>query len=179
MLHSVWARANAIFFFYVSGIAILSGGCSLMFFTHESDSSVVIANAESVRLRYVSRGIASGEQAHLKFDMDVDLTSEWNWDVKQIFMFLTASFETPGKTKGGKPQIHNIVVWDAVIQEREDALFRLRGQKGKYPIVDFQSQLRGTEVELTLHWDIMPTVGLLKFGGGSNGTTFSLPASYT
>lgn len=149
-----------------------------MYFVHESDSSVLISNPTTLRMRYVSRGIASGEQAHLMFDMDVDLTSEWNWDVKQLFLFLTARFETPSK-KGGPPQIREITVWDAVIQEKEDAIFRLRNHKAKYPMVDFQSQLRGTEVELTLKWDTMPTVGFLKPGQGSETTNFTLPDTYT
>lgn len=179
MLHSVWARANAVFFFYVSGLAIIAGGCSLMFFVHESNCEVALTNVDCQRMRYVQKGIKSGEQAFLTFDMEADLTSEWNWDVKQLFLFVVARFETEGKS-GSEPQIRETVIWDAIIQHEEDSVFRLRKQKAKYPIVDFRSKLRGTKVTLTLRWDIMPTVGMLKTGGGEKSNRFelTLPDTY-
>ena len=48
----------------------------------------------------------------------------------------------------------------------------------RYPIVDLKSNLKGKEVELTLKWDVMPTVGFLKPGRSHSVTKLTLPDNY-
>jgi len=33
--------------------------------------------------------------AVLRFDLDVDLRPVWNWNVKMLFVYITAEYETP------------------------------------------------------------------------------------
>jgi signal peptidase complex subunit 3 len=55
---------------------------------------VAITNPEVLRMRYINQNYASGEQAFLQFDIDADLTGLWNWNVKQLFVFLMAEYQT-------------------------------------------------------------------------------------
>ena len=41
-----------------------------------------------------SRGVAT-DRALFSIDLDADLTGVWNWNVKQLFVYITADFATP------------------------------------------------------------------------------------
>lgn len=52
------------------------------------------------------------EYAHVTFDLDADLSSLFNWNTKQIFTWISASY--PSDKPGSVPD-SEIVVWDAII----------------------------------------------------------------
>ena len=174
VLHSPWARLNVIFTYGVTCLALISGLASLSLAILPSHAEVSITNPEVLRMRYVNQNFASGEQAFLQFDIDADLTGLWNWNVKQLFVFLVAEY----KTKHSK--LNQAIIWDTIIQEEEMAHIDIRKENAKYPLVDVQNQLRKLDVNLTLRWDIMPFVGPLRSGGGQkhNVVDFRLPKEY-
>lgn len=106
--------------------------------------------------------------------MDADLSSLWNWNVKQLFVYVMAEYPT------GRNTLNQVVVWDSILQEEEFSELKLHKQKSKYPMVDVHGQLRNADVNLTLRWDVMPWVGLLEPGGGvsHNAMKMTMPDTY-
>ncbi|KAL9591942.1 MAG: hypothetical protein Q9179_007219, partial [Wetmoreana sp. 5 TL-2023] len=51
------------------------------------------------------------DYAHIRFDLDADLTSLFNWNTKQLFVWVAATY--PAKTRS-EPQ-SQAVIWDAII----------------------------------------------------------------
>nr|POE87511.1 signal peptidase complex subunit spc3 [Quercus suber] len=53
------------------------------------------------------------EYAHVKFDLDADLTSLFNWNTKQVFLYITASYPSASGNSSTPPS--EAVIWDAII----------------------------------------------------------------
>ena len=62
----------------------------------------------------------------LTFDLNADLTPLFNWNVKQLFLYLTAEYETP------KNKVNQVVLWDKIIQRGENAVLDYRSMNTKY-----------------------------------------------
>lgn len=52
------------------------------------------------------------EYAHVTFDLDADLSSLFNWNTKQVFLYITATY--PSSTSSSAPA-SEAVIWDAII----------------------------------------------------------------
>lgn len=51
------------------------------------------------------------EYAHIKFDLSADLTSLFNWNTKQLFVWITATY--PSKSPSSPPS--QAIIWDVII----------------------------------------------------------------
>lgn len=60
-------------------------------------------------------------------------------------------------------QTSRAVIWDRIIQDEKDALIQ-QTIDNEYTINDQNGQLRGRNMKLTLHYDVMPIVGMLRIG---------------
>lgn len=54
---------------------------------------------------------AGHDQAILSLGINADLRSVFNWNVKQIFVYITAEYETEANV------LNQVVVWDAIIND--------------------------------------------------------------
>ena len=136
-MFSFWQRLNAIFFFALSVLGFLSFLGAGMTYWHVSSPRIELT-LEKILLRKIygaghdqvvapstlrHRSSAShltprthlaprtSRQAVLTLGIDADLRSVWNWNVKQLFVYVTAEYET-------KPNVLNqVVVWDTIISD--------------------------------------------------------------
>lgn len=134
-------------------------------------SAKVASIKPSANLR-VSRlfGASDGkpkENSKLTFDLDADLTSLFNWNTKQVFVYLTAEYD--GKTPSSS---NRVTYWDKIITSKKDARFHVRQEKGKYSVWDVEKSFRGREANIKLEWNIQPWVGPLIYGEIDTGSTF-------
>ncbi len=86
-------------------------------------------NTVKVVVKHVPDYSASREKndlGFLTFDLHADLTPLFNWNVKQLFLYLTAEYETPNN------QVNQVVLWDKIIQRGENALLDYRSLNTKY-----------------------------------------------
>lgn len=130
------------------------------------------------------------EYAHVTFDLTTDLTSLFNWNTKQLFVWISATY--PSSSPATIPDSES-VIWDAIIPASNapwhqntyihpaknrpskksklgkpyppggsPGIIRLEGQKPKYQITDISGKMAEREnATLTLHWNVQPWVGLL------------------
>ena len=131
----------------------------------------------------------------------------WNWNVKQAFVWISVDFPTPSRVSRQRsraretlraaqlaaavltvpacclllPQHHNsILLWDAILRSPNESLLVMKELRAEYPLTDVQKELRGRALNVTVGWDLMPIIGVLRQGGGSehNRYSFQLPPSY-
>lgn len=107
------------------------------------------------------------ENSKIQFDMDADLTPLFNWNTKQVFVYLTAEY--PGKKDGSS---NKVTYWDKIITSKEQAKIHLRDQKAKYSVWDVEKSFRERDAVLRLEWNIQPHIGPLVFGETGAGTDF-------
>jgi signal peptidase complex subunit 3 len=117
------------------------------------------------------------DRALLSFDIDADMNPAFHWNVKQLFVYVVASYETPSKT------INDVVIWDKIIENidtSENKHIRQENVFVKYALVDQGNELRGKDVTLKLMWDHMPITGFVYMDEQDKATTttFELPVEY-
>ena len=173
-MHSTWVRSNAVFFFALSCLGVLAGLSAVTTYWHEAHPQVNVLEVnrlKSLRTRVRQEDRRTEDRAFFYFDLDADLSSVFNWNVKQLFLFVVAEYES------NTNKVNQVVVWDKIVQTPEEAKLDLTEVPIKYYLVDHSDQLRDTEVKLSLHWDIMPITGLLyMFQQGNH--TIQMPSDY-
>jgi signal peptidase complex subunit 3 len=87
-------------------------------------------------------------------DIKADLSSIYNWNVKQIFVWIMASYD--GKEGGVQNEVS---LWDKIIQNPKDAVLHLQTEDMEYALVDMHPDLANAVVNFTLNWDVHPHVG--------------------
>eukprot|EP00975_Prorocentrum_lima_P009433 2006135-Prorocentrum_lima.AAC.1 len=100
----------------------------------------------------------------LTFDIDADLRGAFNWNVKQLFVFVVAEYATQTNP------LNQVFIWDKIIEREEDAVIKQDNQFVKYALIDQGAELRGKDVTLRLVWEQMPLTGqiLLNSGGSKS-----------
>jgi len=111
------------------------------------------------------------EEAHVSLDLDADLRPLLHWNVKQLFVYVSASWHNKAH------KLSEVMLWDFIIDSKEQAQFYFQGLNSKYPLVDKGKHLRDANVTLSFHWNTMPHSGMMFFSKkGSQSVTF--PAKY-
>ena len=65
----------------------------------------------------------------INFDLDADLTPLFNWNTKQVFVYLTAEYDGGAK----RTDISNkVTFWDKIVLTNPDAILHLRNQRSAY-----------------------------------------------
>jgi signal peptidase complex subunit 3 len=113
------------------------------------------------------------DRALLSFDLKVDLTPAFHWNIKQLFVYVVAVYETKGR-------LNQVVLWDKIVEAGDPKVIDESNVFVKYALVDQGDELRGKQVTLQLQWDHMPITGLLHMDEQPVETTsqFELPATY-
>lgn len=177
-------RANAIFSFSCKVLASLAGVCWLSTAFLEPRTLPEIT-AQKV---YVVKGEGScltgqrdyydaspNDQGFINLDLKVDLAPLFNWNVKVVFLYLTADYSTDDSIT------NTAVLWDKIIMSGEKMKLDLKNIKTKYYFRDTTTRgglLGNQNITLTLHWNVMPNMGHLTWLQGEGQTQVVFPAEY-
>lgn len=115
------------------------------------------------------------DRALLSFDIHADMEPAFHWNIKQIFVYVVASYKTDSNPK------NHVVLWDKIVEATdENKVIQETGVFVKYALVDQSDELRGKDVELQLMWDFMPITGRLFMGMQPEDSLskFTLPDEY-
>mmetsp|Transcript_30519 Transcript_30519/g.65485 ORF Transcript_30519/g.65485 Transcript_30519/m.65485 type:complete len:107 (+) Transcript_30519:459-779(+) len=101
----------------------------------------------------------------------------FHWNVKQLFVYVVASYWSESK------EINDVVVWDKIVENTDsvgDKHIRMENVFVKYALVDQGNGLRGKDVTLRLVWDHMPITGFVHMDeqAKESRSTFTLPLEY-
>ncbi|KAK9389047.1 signal peptidase 22 kDa subunit [Lipomyces mesembrius] len=108
------------------------------------------------------------EYALMRFDLEADLTPLFTWNTKQLFVYLAATYP-------GKPYANKVIVWDTIIQDKEDAVISLQDATADYSIYDVTGKFNGRNATLSFEWNVQPYVGLLTWNKGIERERFEFP----
>jgi signal peptidase complex subunit 3 len=158
---------------------VLSFACFLLLFTRFDESAAATfatTVVEVLRLNTLRSLKSHGgvDRALLSFDLKVDLAPAFHWNVKQLFVFVVAVYETKGRT-------NQVVLWDKIVESTDaNQMINEESVFVKYALVDQGDELRGKEVRLQLQWDHMPITGTLHMDSQDIAETssFTLPEEY-
>jgi len=175
-MNTVLSRGNAIFAFSLSILACLTFLCFLSTAFNEYSGRVSISTAKAVvkNVPDFSASRYKNDLGFVTFDLKADLNHLFNWNVKQLFLYLTAEYLTESNV------VNQVVLWDKIIKRGEDATLDYKRMNTKYYFWDDGNGLRGNEnVTLYLSWNIIPNAGSLPNINGAGMHVFQFPDEYT
>ncbi|EMC94239.1 hypothetical protein BAUCODRAFT_124956 [Baudoinia panamericana UAMH 10762] len=113
-MHNTLTRAQNVFGYFTSvAFAVAAAiAVSIVLSAQAPTASLELHNVQVVKGRPHYYSTKREEFAHVKFDLDADLSSVFNWNTKQIFVYITASY--PSSNPSSIPASES-VIWDAII----------------------------------------------------------------
>ncbi|KAG8529793.1 uncharacterized protein KY384_005274 [Bacidia gigantensis] len=119
-MHSTVVRIQNSFGFFttVAFFTALSAAVSVLFIPQTPSAKLepVLRNLQVVKGRPNYYSPKREEYAHIKFDLDADFTSLFNWNTKQIFVWITATYPVAGKLY--EAPFSQAVIWDTIIKSQ-------------------------------------------------------------
>ncbi|KAK0418462.1 hypothetical protein QR680_013570 [Steinernema hermaphroditum] len=174
-MHTLWTRANAIFAFTLSVLAAATFAAFLSTLAANTSAPVHI-KVSNPRLKSVSDYSANGARSDLAMfgmDIEVDVSPIYNWNVKQLFLYLVAEYQTP------KNVMNQVVLWDKIIMRDERSVVHEENLVPKYYFFDDGNNLLNHKnVTLQLRWNVIPNAGYIRLAQGEGTTKVEFPASY-
>lgn len=133
-------------------------------YSHAFESTAIVANLRPRLNKRNNRfyGSTNGkpkENAKVDFDLETDLSKLFNWNTKQIFIYLTAEYNN---TKNNV--VNEVTFWDKIITDVSDSNLSLKNVKSKYSVWDPSENFSGKDLQFKLNWNIQPWVGPLIYG---------------
>jgi len=146
--------------FIALGINFLSS-----FLLLPADPPAVHLEVMKVQLHQLSGNMNGKELARFTMKLNGDFRPLFNWNTKQLFLYVSANYSVDGIA------LSQQTVWDRVVQrhEQERALFDNEtvesiSERKKTILGIVDEHLKDTEVTLTLHYNVVPVGGALRWG---------------
>ncbi|ETN36695.1 uncharacterized protein HMPREF1541_08973 [Cyphellophora europaea CBS 101466] len=118
-MHTALNRLQNTFGFFTTCAAIAAGLIALLSVlpwppvVEFPSATVAVSKVEVVKGRPHYSSNKREEYAQVRFDLDVDLTSLFTWNTKQLFVYVTANYP------GGAGGVSEAVIWDTIISAPE------------------------------------------------------------
>nr|XP_044996564.1 signal peptidase complex subunit 3-like [Jaculus jaculus] len=174
-MSTLLSRANSLFAFSLSVMAALTLGC--IFTTAFKDRSAPVRlQVSRILLKNVEDFTGPRKRSDLgflTFHISADLEKTFDWNVKQLFLYLSAEYSTKNNA------VNQVVLWDKILLRGDNPKLLLKDLKTKYFFFDDGNGLRGNRnVTLTLSWNVIPNAGILPLVTGSGRVSVPFPDAY-
>mmetsp|Transcript_549 Transcript_549/g.964 ORF Transcript_549/g.964 Transcript_549/m.964 type:complete len:171 (+) Transcript_549:200-712(+) len=167
-MHNIWVRLNAVIFFALTVLLVLATFTALSTYFHSAKPVVKTLKMNTLRSL---RQHGGQDRALLSFDINADLRPAFHWNLKQLFVFVVAEYEST------KNPLNQVIIWDRIVESPEKALIKETNEFVKYALIDQGHELRNKTISLRLIWDHMPLTGRL-YSGDERKSSFTLPGKY-
>lgn len=177
-MHTFLSRLNALFAFSLTAVAILTllFAFSTSFKSYDKLAKIDMKIVKALVRKmpdYNTPNAKDNDLGLLQFNLDASFEDCFDWNVKQLFVYLTANYKTPSNV------INQVVLWDYVLNRGEKSQLRLRNQNPEYYMWDDGFGLLGNKnVTLTLSMNIIPNAGFLQKADSPVVHTFAFPDFY-
>ncbi|EEB08579.1 signal peptidase subunit Spc3 [Schizosaccharomyces japonicus yFS275] len=151
---AVFSRLNQALGVLIILVFVLSG------FTNPGDLDVDPVHIYSAKYRIARFSHAfhgkRQQYAQVNFDVDADLTPLWNWNTKDVVVYVVASYTTPENQC--MLSLKNVYT-DSI----------------SHPFHEYSNSFANKEANYSLHWTVSPKIGLLTWGKSASS---SAPVSF-
>ncbi|KAK4050010.1 Signal peptidase complex subunit [Microbotryomycetes sp. JL201] len=112
------------------------------------------------------RTVRAREYAFAKFDVIADLSPMFNWNTKQIFVYLRADYQTGdyASRTGFALPANSVVLWDRIVRGKRFARINIADGKQKYEFKEITNSFKNVSAVFSLQYQVQPYVGLLMDG---------------
>ncbi|XP_046281303.1 signal peptidase complex subunit 3-like [Marmota monax] len=174
-MNSILSRANSLFAFSLSVMAALTLGCFITT-AFKDRSAPVRLHVSRILLKNVEDFTGPRKRSDLgfiTFHITADLENTFDWNVKQLFVYLSAEYSTKNNA------VNQVVLWDKIVLRGDNPKLLLKDMKTKYFFFDDGNGLKGNRnVTLTLSWNVVPNAGILPLVTGTGHVSVPFPDAY-
>ena len=175
-MNTLLSRTNAVFAFTLSILAALTIICAMSTaFKNYSELVPIKLSSGKQVIKNVADFSAAREKNDLgfvTFNLEADFANAFDWNTKQLFLYLTALYETKDNV------VNQVVLWDHIIERGDNTKVSLKNQHTKYYFWDDGDGLKGNNVTLTLSLNVIPNAGFLPIATSPISHSFSFPKEY-
>ncbi|GAA6025262.1 hypothetical protein JCM8202_001939 [Rhodotorula sphaerocarpa] len=161
-MHSTWQRLSNVSALATSVLLVLLAAVA-------ATSYVIPANLDPATLKVPHLNVVLGrpqyerrakerEYAFVKFDLKADLAPLFNWNTKQVFVYMMADYASTQYPENA------VVVWDRIIRSPKYAKLNVQDGKQKYEFKEITDTFSNTTATFSLQYQIQPWVGMLRGG---------------
>ncbi|KAH9895177.1 signal peptidase subunit [Cubamyces lactineus] len=159
-MHTVYSRINNVSAMLSTCIMVLLAAVSLSTFVFTADPKGDLSVSSIQVFPGNARRYANKNQdfAFVNFNLTADLTPLFNWNTKQLFLYVSAEYENKRGVK------NEVVIWDRIVRRKEDAQLSVAG-RNKYAFRELSASFKNAgPAHYTLKYNVMPYVGALTYG---------------
>jgi len=159
-MHSIYQRVNNLSALLSSCLLSLVAAVALssLLFSADPKGTLHIASVKVYPGKARQYNQPQREFAFVRFNVTADLTPLFNWNTKQLFLYLGAEYTNAQGVK------NDVVIWDRIVRRKEDAVINVAG-KNKYVFKEVSSSFKSVEpAHYSLKYNVMPHVGALTYG---------------
>ncbi|KAL0483293.1 signal peptidase complex subunit 3 [Acrasis kona] len=176
----------------LGGLVIVLALSSYILTPPSSILDVTLTANSLVKLHQYRR--VGGDGALFYFDLKTDLKPLFHWNLKMVYVYLSAEYKTQ------RNEINQVVLWDTIVEREElnhtrkeakkhgqlrrrpiyhtKGVLDLEDLKCKYILLDDGFNLRNQNVTFKLNWNIVPNAGLMFDQIHPKTTSMVLPSTY-
>jgi signal peptidase complex subunit 3 len=167
-MHNVWVRLNAVIFFGLTVLLVCAILCALSTYLHFGKPVIKTLRLNTLRSL---RQHGGQDRALLSFDINADLRPAFHWNLKQLFVFIVAEYESKANP------LNQVIIWDKIVKSPDEAWIKETNEFVKYALIDQGQELRNKTISLRLVWDSMPLTGRI-YVTDERKNSFTLPGAY-
>ncbi|KAI0313938.1 signal peptidase subunit [Amylostereum chailletii] len=165
-MHSVYSRINNVSATLSTCVMVLLAAiaCSSLLFYADPKGTIDVTGINVYNMGTRRRPLRKQDQVRMSFNTTTDLRPLFNWNTKQLFVWVQAEYTNSQGTQ------NEVVLWDRIVRRKEDALIDLAG-KNRYFFHELSKKFAGSgPAHYSLKYNIMPYVGLLTSGEAARTT---------
>ncbi|KAI9697508.1 MAG: hypothetical protein M1820_007774 [Bogoriella megaspora] len=117
-MHTTLNRLQNVFGFFTTVACCVAAliAISVVVAPQAPSASLKLNDVQVVKGRPHYYSTKKEEYAHIKFELDADLSSLFHWNTKQVFLYITATY--PSKIPSEPPS--QAVIWDAILPSKSE-----------------------------------------------------------
>ncbi|KAI9299149.1 signal peptidase 22 kDa subunit [Neoconidiobolus thromboides FSU 785] len=166
-MHSITTRISTFSSFLSSVATVLLAFIALssFVFKYEAPATIDLKDIKVYGGHYSDSYLKDpADFVSAKMDINADFSSLFNWNTKQIFVYVVVDYGNKNFTE------NKVVVWDRIIRNKKKSEVKVRGQKFKYALTDIGPFMTDNSITATIHWEVVPWIGM--FLPGKSTTSF-------
>ncbi|KAI0779566.1 signal peptidase subunit [Fomes fomentarius] len=159
-MHTLYSRVNNVSAMLSTCLMALLAAISLSSFLFTATPRGDLAVSSIQVFPGNARRYANKNQdfTFVNFNLTADLSPLFNWNTKQLFLYVSAEYENKQGVKS------EVVIWDRIVRREEDARLAIAG-RNKYVFRELSASFKdATPAHYILKYNVMPYVGILTYG---------------
>lgn len=127
-------------------------------------------NVNSIK-RFIYNRYIQGDELVLSLDLSYDMRKAFNWNLKQLFVYVMVTYKTPIHSR------NEVIIQDYIITNKNNAQKSYKNFITKYSLKDYSNGLKNNTIQLQVYYKYMPYVGFSRTYTGDK-VSYRLPPEY-